>query len=122
VTSVQPELWDIWILDRDRRVLLTDVPGVPQKVIVASDGTLGGTLFDGECWISFLGGFDDAYKIAQIAAQVRGYVYDCETIAGIEANEPDDREEEWINDVDYSEAIPEDFDVDGSSDSSKEAK
>lgn len=112
---MNPELWDIWIFDRDRLVLLTDVPGVPLKVVVASDGTLGGTFFDGGCWISFLGDFDDARRIAQIAAQVRGYLCKVETLAGLEDDEEmEDIEERMELEDDYSpeEPVPGEFEQD----------
>ena len=92
------EYYDIWILRSERKVLLTDYPAPPLQLIVSSDGTLGGTYFDGECQVAFLGEFGDAYRIAKIAADVRGFSVDIEEMESWDDEPDEDVEgaEEWM--------------------------
>ncbi len=71
---------EVWILDSERMVLCqTAGSGVPAAAVVASDGTVGGTLFDRA---SLLGPFDlpasgygwgEAGDVARAEADRRGY-------------------------------------------------
>lgn len=108
---MEQETYDIWIRRASRTVLLTDYPGPPDSLIISSDGTVGGTFFDAGCWITFLGGFDDAYRIAQIAAEVRGFTVSVE-VSWAGCDEPVDEDvdgaEEWM-DEEADEDLEEEF-------------
>jgi len=100
------EHFDIWILRRRRRVVVTDLPGPPCDLIVASNGTLGGTYFDGECWIAFVGLREDAIRVGKIAAEIRGFQLDVELHEFLELPDEDvEGAEEWMDEQDDEDLV-----------------
>ena len=78
--TIDQDTWptcEVWILHRERVVLLQESMGVPAAAVIASDGTIGGTYFDPD---TYLGpwplpciGWGDAWDVAQAKAAELGY-------------------------------------------------
>lgn len=71
---------DVWVMHKLRVVQVSELPGVPEAVIVASDGTVGGTIFPRECWLGPFTSWDKAREVAEAKAKELGYQVEYATL------------------------------------------
>lgn len=71
-----PRVVQVWVLHAKRTVLVSTVPAVPEDVVISSDGTLGGTVFDQQAQVAggrLETGFGIFGDIAETMARHFGY-------------------------------------------------